>query len=161
MKCPTCRTEMESHREAYRYDECGLSNVTLLDVEVRQCPACGARAPVIRRIEDVHRALAAALVMKPNRLAAAEIRFLRKSLGWSGVDFAAHMGVTAEQVSRWESGAKPMGATADRALRLMVLVTRPVEDYDLDALANLSDSTTPMPLVSLRATAKGWERAAA
>jgi putative transcriptional regulator len=161
MKCPTCRTEMESRREAYRYDECGLANVTLLKVEVRQCPACGTRAPVIRHIEGLHRALAAALVLKPNRLAAAEIRFLRKHLGWSGVDFARHMGVTAEQVSRWESGAKPIGATADRALRLMVLVRRPVQDYDLDALAGLSASTSPLPLLSLRATPKGWEQAAA
>jgi hypothetical protein len=51
--------------------------------------------------------------------------------------------------------------TADRALRLMVLVRRPVQDYDLDALAGLSASTSPMPLLSLRATPKGWERAAA
>ena len=40
---------------------------------------------------------------KKRRLAPEEIKFLRKSLGWAGVDFAKHMGATPETVSRWET----------------------------------------------------------
>jgi DNA-binding transcriptional regulator YiaG len=43
-----------------------------------------------------------------------EVRFLRKSLGWSGSDFAKHMGVAEETVSRWENDAAPIGPQADR-----------------------------------------------
>ncbi|HEY3354972.1 MAG TPA: type II TA system antitoxin MqsA family protein [Polyangia bacterium] len=163
MKCSVCAATMVSRRENYRYDECDLPNVTLLNIEVRRCPACGERAAVIPRVEELHRGLALAVIRKPNRLAPREIRFLRKYLGWSGVDFARHMGVNPQHVSRWESTRepKPMGPTADRALRLMVAIQPPVRDYSLDHLAELSRGTEPLALVTMRVTPHGWERDAA
>jgi DNA-binding transcriptional regulator YiaG len=38
--------------------------------------------------------IAHAVIAKRERLTPAEIRFLRKFLGWSGADFAAHVGTT-------------------------------------------------------------------
>lgn len=35
--------------------------------------------------------------------------FLRKSLGWPGVDFAKCMGTSAVTVSPWKYGRTPMG----------------------------------------------------
>ena len=58
---------------------------------------------------------------------APEIRFLRKYLGWSTADFASRMGTARETVSRWESGAVPMGSQADRLLRLLVATAAPVK----------------------------------
>ena len=40
----------------------------------------------------------------------------------SGIELATHLGATPESVSRWEHGRTPMGVTADRLLRLMVVV---------------------------------------
>jgi transcriptional regulator with XRE-family HTH domain len=65
------------------------------------------------------------------------VRYLRKYLGWSGADFAAHMGATRETVSRWETGDAPIGPTADRLLRLMVVTKTPVDDYSLELLSTI------------------------
>src|SRR5579883_463805 len=103
MKCFECGTEMTSAHENYHYTACGLPNVTLKDIEVRRCPNCGDYEPLIPQIEDLHRVIAFAVATQPSRLSAAEIKFLRKYLGWSGADFAKRMGVSQETVSRWEN----------------------------------------------------------
>jgi transcriptional regulator with XRE-family HTH domain len=111
----------------------GLPGVILLGVEVRRCQGCGAEEVAIPRIEELH------------RLAPAEIKYLRKWLGWSGVDFARHMGTTPETVSRWEQGRVPMSPQADRLLRLMVTTRAPVADYALDALASIREKAPLRP----------------
>lgn len=79
------------------------------------------------------------------------IRFLRKGLGFSGVDLAAHIGVTAETVSRWGQGATPMGTTADRLLRWMVLTREPLSHYPLDVFRDVAQGS-PKPIrVGLKA----------
>ena len=91
-KCKVCSGEMTSSREAYRYNESGLPNVILKDVEVRRCPNCGTQEVPLPRVAELHRAIAMALVHKPARFLGAEVRYLRKYMGWSGVDFASRMG---------------------------------------------------------------------
>jgi putative zinc finger/helix-turn-helix YgiT family protein len=146
-KCLQCGIAMKTRRENYRYIASGLPSVTLQDVEVSRCPTCGETDVVIPAIEELHRAIAGALIRKRARLAAPEIRFLRKVLGWSGVDFARHMGATPETVSRWERGHAPIGAAADRLLRLLVARQAPVDDYRVDILAELAvDDRTAKPV---------------
>ena len=155
MKCPDCNQPMTVAHENYGYAASGLPYVTLVGVEVRRCAACGEHEVVIPKIELLHRAMAMAVIEKRTRLTAAEVRFLRKYLGWSGVDFARHMGVTPESVSRWENEREQMTAVADRLLRLMVVTRAPVGDYSLDALLDLDDKPAP---VRLRLASKkgGW-----
>jgi DNA-binding transcriptional regulator YiaG len=94
---------------------------------------------MVPNLEGLHQALARALVKKEARLGGDEIRFLRKVLGWSGADFSEHMGTSAETVSRWETGATPIGPQADRLLRLMVMTRDPVSDYEkLDLLKTVA-----------------------
>ncbi|MGH9782549.1 MAG: hypothetical protein ACRD88_00040 [Terriglobia bacterium] len=61
------------------------------------------------------RAIATTIARKAPGLTPAEIRFLRKCLGWSGADFAAHMGVS--------NAAATMGS-APAAQRLQVRVEK-------------------------------------
>jgi len=155
---------MQSRRENYRWDASGLSNVVLIDVEVRRCPACGEHTVVIPRIEELHRTLAMAVISRPGRLAPQEIRFLRKWLGWSGQDFARHFGVTPTTVSRWESleDPSPMGGTAERLLRLAVAHGQPAEQYPVSRLAEIDDSQDASPrLIAFKSSRGGWEQAAA
>ncbi len=126
---------MRTKRENYSYTASGLPHVTLVGVEVRRCGACGEHEVVIPRIEELHRVMALTVIRKPNRLTGDEARFLRKYLGWSGVDFARHMGVQPETVSRWENGKESMGPVADRLLRSFVLLQQPVRDYSPATLA--------------------------
>jgi len=158
MKCPTCRHEMKSTREAFRYEAVGLPGVVLADVEVRRCPNCGETSVSIPRIEDLHRVIAWDVIQKPERLTPEEVRFLRKYLGFSSADFAAHLGVAPETASRWETGAQAMGVTADRLLRLMVATREPVKDYalQLPRVATLDPKPTRL---RLRAGPSGWAAA--
>ena len=134
---------MTSARENYSYAASGLPHVTLEGVEVRRCAACGEHEVVIPNIEQLHQAIANAVISKKARLASAEVRFLRKHMGWSGAEFARHMGVQPETVSRWENGREPLGTVADRLLRLMVVTKAPRRDYSLDGLAALTDEVAP------------------
>ncbi len=127
MKCPECKTEMESRKVNHKYTESGLPNVVLVGIEVRHCPKCGEEQIVIPRLEELHRVIAFKVASQAARLNGAEIRFLRKWLGWSGATFAKTIGVAAETVSRWENDKEAMGTTAERLLRLMAIRQKPVE----------------------------------
>jgi putative transcriptional regulator len=160
-RCVTCGGATKTKREkSYRYAECGLPNVVLENVvEVSVCTKCGGTYTGIPAIEGLHRAIAGGLIRKKRRLAPAEIKFLRKSLGWSGVDFAKRMGATPETVSRWENGKVPMGAQADRLLRLLVAREAPIMEYSVDVLAQLAadgDSPATPAHVEMTKGARGW-----
>ncbi len=157
MKCPGCReSEMNEGRENYRYTESGLPNVTLVDVTVRQCPKCGNRVVAIPRLEGLHQMLAFLVATQTARLSGAEMRFLRKHLGWSGSDFAKTIGVAPETVSRWENEKEPMGVVAERLLRLMALREKPVSEYPTEKLAEVAQDNAHPPRLSLRASKTGW-----
>lgn len=158
MKCVACgKGPMVSARENFSYKASGLP-VTLVDVEVRRCKECGEFEVVIPRVDDLHRTIARAVIAKRSRLTPAEIRFLRTRLGWSGTDFARHMGVKAETVSRWENGHDQMSPSADRLLRLMVVTRQPVSDYSLDSLVNVDAAAKPTK-VRAKVSKEGWEAA--
>ena len=161
MKCLECGGALKSTRKNVAYDACGLPGVVLGNVEVRHCPKCGEQETVIPRILDLHRKLAEAVVLKAGRLTGAEIRFLRKILGWSGQDFARHAGVKPETVSRWENGHAPMAGTAERFLRLAVVHYAPVADYPQENL-ELPDRKRGRPVtVQARVKKNHWELAVA
>ncbi len=161
MTCGQCAGEMKTDRENFLYAASGLPSVTLVGVEVSRCPRCGEFEVAIPRIEELHRTIARAVVRKPAPLSPAEIRFLRKWLGWSGIDFAEHIGVAPETVSRWENGATAMGAAADRALRLMVVTQAPVQDYSLDLLKTIDEKQSAPFRLGVRADETGWHAVAA
>lgn len=146
---------MSSKRENYRYTASGLRNVTLLGVEVRRCGKCGDHEVVIPRIEELHRVLAASIVRRASRLTAEEVRFLRKYLGYSGVDFAKVIGVSAETVSRWENAKEPMGPSAEKLLRMLVAYTQPIRHYPIETLAKISGTRAPKP-IGVRAKGESW-----
>ncbi|WXB13313.1 helix-turn-helix domain-containing protein [Pendulispora albinea] len=150
---------MTTARENYRYDECGLPNVTLRGVEVSRCSECGEIDVAISRIEKLHFAIAKALIERTERLQAVEIRFLRKWLGWSGTDLAQVMGVTKETVSRWENDKEPMGPIAERLLRMCVANLAPLENYSVDILKALQDTCKTKHLY-LEEIGKDWIAAA-
>lgn len=160
----TCRNcnkgELKVTKENHLYTASGLPNVVLTDVEIRRCPECGDESVIIPRIEELYRTLALAVIRKPSRLSGEEVRFLRKYLGLSGVDFAHHMGVDPSTISNWENNKNPIGTTSDRLLRLMTVHQAPVEDYSLVELTKIADASTPSPEVRVHPKAKGWELAA-
>lgn len=164
MKCRECGNMMTTERNAVRrYAIGGLPHVELHGVEVNTCPSCGNESIAIPRIGQLHRVLAHGFVTQHRMLAPVEIRFLRKHIGLSGGDFAQRMGVARETVSRWETGATPMGAVADRLLRLLIVTNEPTENYAVDDfLQALNDRPAPERLssVAVENRKQGWEPAA-
>ena len=156
MTCLQCGGEMQSRRENYQYTSCGLPNVTLEGIEVRRCGKCGETEAVIPNVEGLHRALARGVVRQKARLAPTEIRFLRKFLGLSGVEFARHVGVEPETVSRWESGAARMGATAERLLRWFVATREPERDLPLDLFTPSGNAPAKPQRFGLSLFANSW-----
>ncbi len=96
------------------------------------------------------------VIAKRARLSGAEVRYLRKYLGWSGVDFTKHIGADPSTVSNWETDKDPIGMTSDRLLRLMVAHGSPVEEYPLDELTKIENERQPPLSVRLTPRAKGW-----
>jgi len=136
--------------------------VVLENVEVRRCSSCGDEEVVIPNIEGLHKAIAGLLAEKPAKLSPQEVRFLRTYLGYSSVDFARVMGVTAETVSRWERVDQPhsMGETAERFLRYMAVCCCPISDYGLDKLVFRREEKDTGVLQRVRQSAGGaWESA--
>jgi len=147
-------------RENHRYDESGLPNVVLVGVDVRRCTNCGFQHVVVPHIEDLHRGLAQLVAKQAAKLTNAEIRFLRKYLGYDRPMFAKVMGVDEGTVSHWETG-RPMGAIADRLLRVLVMRETPIEEYPNDALADVAQEGAKMPPLRMRPDGAGWAADAA
>lgn len=155
MKCPSCRQPMETRRENHRYAESGLDNVFLENVEIHSC-SCGERIVSIPRLAQLHEVVAFVLAKQIARLSGQQIRFLRKYLGWSGVQFSEVMGVDPTTVSRWENGSASMGTGTERALRLAVFRLRPLDDYPTENLAAVAKDEVPRQTIRIVSTTRGW-----
>lgn len=159
MNCLTCGAQMRVRRENVPYKS--LPGTTLVGIEVWHCEHCGESETAIPAINELERVLVHAVCEKPGRLNAREIRFLRKHLGWSGVDFAKHFGVSPESVSRWENAAQVMSAQADRLLRVCATRLEPISDYgELEALLDQADSDPTSDGIRLRHADGEWSTAA-
>lgn len=129
MQCDRCNVDMierEATREApYAYTLSGLKDVYLSGITILKCPACGAEAPIIPRIAELHGLIADMIVNWPAPLAGDRVRFLRKHAGFSATEFAALLGVDLSHLSRVENGhTQHLGRPADRLARTIAMVTR-------------------------------------
>jgi putative zinc finger/helix-turn-helix YgiT family protein len=135
----------------------------LVNIEVRHCPNCGNELLAIPRLAQLHRTIAHALILKRAQLTPQEIKFLRKSLGWSGKDFAAKMHVDAATASRWERVDEPqvMDEQNDLLLRTYVAIGKQIDEYTLDHVEDVA-TEKPKPLsMKIRNGDDGWRPEAA
>lgn len=127
MLCGTCKKPMKKRKKNYQYKESGLDNVILKGTTVYQCPHCSEVVPEITNIKELHRTIARVLTSKKSFLSGKEIVFLRKEMRLKAKDLSQILGVHKVTVSRWENDKEPIGASADRLLRLL---------YDMKLLQN-------------------------
>ena len=104
----------------YRYTECGLDNIYLLNgFEPVSTPRGeGVR---IQDVEGLHRAIGLLLVRDKKNLNGKEFRFLRHEMNMTQHDLAAILMVDAQTVARWEKGRtkRPIDGPAQGLLRVM------------------------------------------
>lgn len=118
MRCPDCGREMTRRLGEHLYIESGLDNVRLSDVELWSCE-CGATAVGIPAVPELHTMIGQHLLRKPALLSGAEIRFLRKNMGYSSKGFAELLGIDKATVSRWENDKQAPDRPTDRLIRLV------------------------------------------
>jgi putative zinc finger/helix-turn-helix YgiT family protein len=159
--CADCGVKLRRTMENYRLPLVGEWGVTLEEIEITHCASCGGRGVSIDRMAPLMRGIAAAVVNKRGRLAAPEVTFLRKHLEYTGARLAKALGVTGPTVSRWESAREPIGPSADRLLRALVLIhDREADSFDPAQFEAIEEGSIPLRL-TLRRDAKGnWASAA-
>jgi hypothetical protein len=106
MKCTTCDSDRGAVRDVERRESrAGVDFVTQLPARV--CLDCGGAlfaGPVLEKLD-----LAIALwLARSGRVDGESLRAMRKALGRAAKELADLLGVSAETLSRWESGAMPM-----------------------------------------------------
>ncbi|MFO0648528.1 MAG: hypothetical protein U0326_19970 [Polyangiales bacterium] len=126
---------MTSRIGVHRYAECGLENVDVVGVELRECPNCGKHTVVIPNIAGLHKTIARHIATKRERLVAAEVRFLRTYLGHARDDFARMLEETLDRVNAWETGKEQIPDTTELRVRAMAVLREPVDQYDPDSFA--------------------------
>lgn len=133
MKCEKCGSKLTSTRMTRAYSA-HLPSIIVEGLERATCPECGDTGIVYPRALELSALVVSSIIAKHGRLAPGEVTFLRGALGLRGKDLAETLGVTATQVSRWESGMMPISALADRLLRVIVASKRGLEMPDLRAI---------------------------
>lgn len=121
IKCSNCGSEAKVSVGTYPFNESGLSGVTLIGIELIECEACQNVDPIIPDVNDLMRALAWHLTTQRYRLSGEDVRFLRKYLKMTGVEFARLLGADKSTLSKWENGEDPIGTANERLIRSVVL----------------------------------------
>ena len=107
----------------YRFTGSGLPHVYLIGVKYRVCKKCQQQMADIPAVRKLMQAIARTVVESDAALTGDEIRFLRKRLGKKSSEFAQLIGVTLEEVSRWENGHVTPGRSADKLIRVFYSMT--------------------------------------
>lgn len=144
MDCPHCGKPLSKGGRLDSYlHQVGGSLVELIDSVARfRCvKGCAAEAIEIPNLVGLIAAVALSRAMQPMKLTPAEIRFLRKTIGLQSKALADSLNVSAEAVSRWESGAQTMSPQAEKVLRIVavsILGPRaPAIDVDVNTVLGL------------------------
>ncbi len=118
----------------------GYAVILVNAVDRFRCSDCGHEISVVTNHEGLIAAVAIKRIQMPYKLYPAEIRHLRMAMGMKGVQFAKHVGATAESVSRWENG-ETIGTDKERAIRLVAASTlksrAPLMEIDYSVIVSM------------------------
>ncbi|MEB3754894.1 helix-turn-helix domain-containing protein [Acinetobacter sp. MD2(2019)] len=103
----------------YHYEECGLSNVWLIDgFEIEHDEAYGELVS-IASVNELHKTIGLYLINEKPELNGEEIRFLRKELNLSQKNLAGILQVDESTVRNWESDRGKITKSAELLLRAL------------------------------------------
>lgn len=132
-RCDNCGSEMRPPAQETVPYRCGIPDVHLMQVDVHRCPECDNYVVDVPNVEELHRQIALLVAEQPD-LGPAEIKFLRKYLGWAQKDLAAYFEVDPATASRWEGGHQPMSKPYQKLLKLLTQHGPLKNDYTLDCI---------------------------
>jgi len=120
------RKNRATNRRPFLFVRSGLPNVYLVGIKYNLCD-CGTRQGIYPRVEDLLATLTKAVAEKQSRLTPLEIKYLRKSMAKDHKKFAALIGVSVTQVSRWENGKSAPSLSTERLIRHFAGASRALE----------------------------------
>jgi DNA-binding XRE family transcriptional regulator len=126
---------MEKSIRAEHTEDLGGVVVKVLNaVQVLRCGACKTEMVAIPDLDDLGRATAISRALNPVRLVGREVKFMRRVLDMTQVEFAKAMDLTSETVSRWETDTRGVGGACEKLTRHNVCAllskTAPGRPYD-------------------------------
>ena len=143
--------------EPYHFVGSGLENVYLVGVDY-EVTRDGLQAAEIPCLPKLMEAIGKVLVEKKTLLSADEVRFLRKRLRFPSKKFAELIGLSSEQYSRVENGAK-VTPTVERVVRLLYAALAelsPRESQEVATTIWTAELNHEERIVACRDGADGW-----
>lgn len=144
MKRPSgWRHAREKDKAPLHYTDCGLDDVYLLSgYEVETTPYGDGIS--IKNLDQLHTAIGCYLTRQKKALSGKELRFLRKQLDLTQSHLGKILGLSPQQVARWEKGESEISGAADILIRAL-FIQHAGGNLDLQALAKaLEELDAPM-----------------
>lgn len=110
------RHQGEKDKEPLHYTACGLDDVYLLSGYEIEKTSEG-EGISIKNLDRLHKAIGCHLVREKKALSGKELRFLRKQMDLTQAELGTIIGLSAQQVARWEKGESEISGPADVLLR--------------------------------------------
>lgn len=147
----------EDRKPPYHYTECGLDDIYLCggyDIE----PTPYGEAVSIKYEEELLEAIGIFLVTEKKVLSGKELRFLRKQMDLTQAELGRWVGLSAQQVARWEKDQYDIPGPADHLLRILYLehLGRSINVRELIAALEETDSETSLERHEFVRTNEGW-----
>lgn len=143
----------------YRYTQCGLDDVYLLNGFKRYKTSYGSGVAV-ENADGLHEAIAKHVCLTKARLDGQEFRFLRQLMDMTQGDVASHMGCDGQSIARWEKGKTEINGAADRLIRLLYLGSRHQEIQAAELIRKMAAlNTKTKGRKFFRQTPRGWKAA--
>lgn len=147
----------EKDKTPLHYTDCGLDNVYLLNgYEVEKTPYGDGLS--IKNLDELHMAIGCELSNQKKVLSGNELRFLRKQMNLTQSELGKILGLSSQQVARWEKGESAISGPADLLVRALFIQTAG-GTLDLQSLAkSLEETDAPMDEKSFYSkTIQGWK----
>jgi DNA-binding transcriptional regulator YiaG len=157
MKPAAWKHRDEQEKAPLHYTDCGLDGVYLVSgYEIEKTPY--GEGLSIKNLDDLHRAIGCYLASQKKALSGKELRFLRKQMNLTQADLGKFIGLSSQQVARWEKGESDISGPADRLVRGLY-IQHAGGKLDLQKLINaLEEFDAPMSeKVIFENTSQGWK----
>lgn len=147
----------EKDKTPLHYTDCGLDNVYLVSgYEIENTPY--GEGISVKSLDQLHIAIGYNLSCQKKVLSSKELRFLRKQMNLTQSDLGKFLGLSSQQVARWEKGESDISGPADLLVRALFIQTTG-GTLDLQKLSKaLEETDAPMSEKSFyEKTLQGWK----
>lgn len=146
----------EKPQPPLHYTDCGLDSVYLVSgYEIADTPH--GKGLSIKNLDQLHQAIGCQLASQKKVLAGKELRFLRKHMDLTQSHLGKMLGLSSQQVARWEKEESDISGPADLLIRALY-IQHVGGNLDLQSLAaTLDEIDAPINDKSyFEPTSQGW-----